>query len=195
MRQEAKSPGAGKQKILFMQSTHRINQIQNKLKQDWVIHISNKLKGKNPVIFHSISHQRAITTDYSLNAMMTLPLPSRGFSASLAQPWKLSHLPPFCISPHTQFFPFQMLWVLTSALSLFLLSFDFCQLQQKKKIHRPIYLIRCSWHIMLHLNVQLSSPWSSYPKRSEVWAKSSQSRNPNPHEEGPLGSCFQFLHR
>lgn len=34
VRQEAKSPGAGKQKTLFIQSTHQIKQTQNKLQQD-----------------------------------------------------------------------------------------------------------------------------------------------------------------
>lgn len=65
-RQEAKSTGIWKQKALFIQSTLQLKQIQSKLKQDWVIHISNKLKEKNPIIFHSISHQRTITTDYSM---------------------------------------------------------------------------------------------------------------------------------
>lgn len=51
VRQEAKSPGAGKEKTLFIQSTHQIKQTQNKLQQDWVIHISNKLKEKKSCHF------------------------------------------------------------------------------------------------------------------------------------------------
>lgn len=194
VRQEAKSPGAGKQKTLFIQSTHQIKQTQNKLQQDWVIHISNKLKEKNPVIFHSISHQRAITTDYSLNAMMTLPLPPRGFSDSPAQPWKLSHLPPFYISLHIQFVPFQMLWVLTSAVSLFFLSFDFYQLQEKKTTQTHVSDQMCMTHNATpectaeFTQIQLSQKIRSLSKIKPI-------QEPKSREEGRPGSCFQFLHR
>lgn len=141
VRQEAKSTGVQKQKALFIQSTLQIKQIENKLKQDWVTHISNKLKEKNPIIFHSISHQRTITTSYSLNVMMTLPLSPRGFSASLAQLWKLSHLPPFYVSPHIPFAPFQTLWVHTAACLQFLFTIlSFLPAASEKK-----YIKLCIW--------------------------------------------------
>lgn len=124
--------------------------------------------------------------------MMTLPLPPRGFSASLVQPWKLSHLPPFYISPHTQFVPFQnALGSYICCQSLFTILW-FLPAAREKKIHEPMYLMRCAWHIMLHLNVQLSSPRPSFPKRSEVCAKSSHSRNPNPVKKVPLGPVSSF---
>lgn len=63
---------------------------------------------------------------------------------------------------------------------------------KRKKPHKPMYLIRCAWHIMLHLNVQLSSPRFSFSKRSEVWAKSSQSRSPNPVKKVALGPVSSF---
>lgn len=63
---------------------------------------------------------------------------------------------------------------------------------KRKKPHKPMYLIRCAWHIMLHRNVQLSSPRFSFSKRSEVWAKSSQSRSPNPVKKVALGPVSSF---
>ena len=125
--------------------------------------------------------------------MTTLPLPPRGFSASLAQLWKLSHLPPFYISPHIHFAPFQTLQVHTAACSQFLFTILwFLSAAREKNIH----LIRCAWHITLHLSVHLSLPRFSFPKRSEGWAKSSQSSNLNPVDKEqmkvPLGLISNF---
>ena len=188
MNQEAKSTGVWKQKALFIQSTLQIKQIQKKLQQDWVIHISNKLKEKNPIIFHSISLQRTITTDYSLHVLMTLPLPPRGSSTSLAQLWKLPHLLPFYVSPQILFSPFRTLQVHTTACLQFLITILWFlpAAREKSRENTQTHPIRCAWHITLHLSVHLSSPRFNFPKRSEVWPKSSLFSNPKPGDQEQL---------
>lgn len=130
VRQEAKPTGLWKQKALFTQSTLQIKQIQNKLKQDWVIHISNKLKEKTPIIFHSISHQRTHTTD--LMRWWLYPCP-QGLSLPLLHRSENSHICPHFTSLPTSSLPRFKLFGFTQlpACSFFLLSFDFYHLQEK----------------------------------------------------------------
>lgn len=128
--------------------------------------------------------------------MMTLPLP-QGVSLPLLHSFENYHICPHFTSlptsslPHFKHFEFTQL----PAYSFFLLSFDFYQLQEKK-IHKTMHLIRCAWHITLHLSVHQSLPRFSFPKRSQVWAKSSQSSNPNPESKEqikvPLGPISSF---
>lgn len=128
------------------QSTPSIKQIQNMLKLNWTVHISNKLKGKKSHHFHSISHQSTITREYSLNVMMTLPLLPRGFSASLTLLLKLSHLPPFYISPHIQFAPFWTLGADTIACLQFLFTILWFlpAAREKPRANKTTNLLRCA---------------------------------------------------
>lgn len=193
--QEAKSTGGWKQKALFIQSALQIKQIQNKVKQDWVMHISNKFKEKNPIIFHSIAHQRTITTDYSMRWWL-YPCP-KGFLCLSCTALKIITFAPILhLSPH----PVCPISNTSSSHSCLLtvsfyypLIFTSCK---RKKIHKTMHLIRCAWHITLHLSVHQSLPRFSFPKRSQVWAKSSQSSNPNPvgkeQMKVPLGPISSF---
>lgn len=99
--------------------------------------------------------------------------------------------PHFTSLPTPSLSPFKCFGFLHLLLVSFHYPLIFTSCNRKKNI-KPTYVIRCAWHITLHLNVQLSSPRPSFPKRSEVWAKSSQSRNTNSIKKVPLGPISSF---
>lgn len=130
--------------------------------------------------------------------MMTLPLP-QGVSLPLLHGSLNCHICPHFTALHTSSLPHFKHFGSTQlpACSVFLPSFDFHQLQEKKIIHKPMCVMRCVWHIMLQPSVHLSLPIFSFPKRSDIGAKSTQSSKPNPadkeHMEVPLGPTASFF--
>lgn len=87
-----------------------------------------------------------------------------------------------------------MLWVLTSAVSLFLLSFDFYQLQKKKNTQTHVSDQMCMTHNATpECTAELTQTQFSQKIRSLCKIKPLQ--EPKSCKEGPPGSCFQFLHR